>query len=88
MEFFLQLAENLVDTAYLSHKRMPEDLLEIHPQTAVELMTFPNRQHTACTSSTLSETTSKLSCFFLDVFDEPGDVQSVGQRVMEIDEER
>ncbi len=36
----------------------------------------------------LSKTTSRLSCFFLDVFDEPGDVQPVGQRVMEIDEQR
>ena len=69
-------------------KRMPENLLEIHPQTAAELMTLPNRQHPACASSNLSETTSKLSCFFLDVFDEPSDVQPVGQRVMEIDEER
>jgi len=34
---------------------------------------------------TLSKTTSQLSCFFLDVFDEPGDVQPVGQRVMKID---
>ena len=49
---------------------------------------FPNRQHPACASSNLSETTSKLSCLFLDVFDEPGDVQPVDQRVMEIDEER
>lgn len=41
-----------------------------------------------CAASSLSETTSKLSCFFLDVFDEPGDVYPVCQRVMEIDEER
>jgi len=61
---------------------------EIHPQAAAELMTFPKRQHPACASSTLSETTSKLSCFFLDVFDESRNVQSVGQRMMEIDEER
>jgi hypothetical protein len=43
LEFFSQLAENLVDTAYLSRKRMPENLLEIHPQAAAKLMTFPNR---------------------------------------------
>jgi hypothetical protein len=67
------------DVAHQNH-------LQIVP--AAELMTFPNRQHPACASSTLSETTSKLSCLFLDVFDESRDVQPVGQRVMEIDEER
>ena len=88
LESLSHLAENLVDIAHLFRKRMPENLREIHPQTAAETLTFPNRKHPACASSTLSETTSKLSCFFLDVFDESRDVQSVGQRMMEIDEER
>ena len=61
---------------------MPENLLEIHPQTAAELMAFSNRQHPACASGTLSETTSKLSCFFLDVFDESRYVHVVAAQLV------
>jgi hypothetical protein len=43
LEFFSQPAENLVDTAYLSRERMPENLLEIYPQATAKLMTFPNQ---------------------------------------------
>ena len=38
-------------------------------------------------SSSLSETIGKLSCFTLEVFDESCDVHSIGQRMVEIDEE-